>query len=213
MEIDKKEVLRYLGYHGKPAGEEILKSIDSCIRELSENTSPRCLSRILPLTLEPDAVTVGGIHIKSHDLRRHIDGCREAVVFAATLGAQADLLLLRSSKIDMSRAVVLQACAAAMVEGYCDEIGLEIAKEATIQGLYLRPRYSPGYGDFSIRHQHDLLGILDCQKKIGLTITDSFMLAPSKSVTAIIGLTDQEQSCHIAKCMDCKSTDCPFRKD
>lgn len=165
------------------------------------------------MILKPDTVTVGGIQIESRDLRRHLDGCREAVIFAATLGAQADLLLLRSSKIDMSRTVILQACAAAIVESYCDESGLEIAKEAANRGLFLRPRYSPGYGDFSIRHQSDLLGMLDCQKKIGLAMTDSFMLAPSKSVTAVIGLTDQKQSCHIAKCMDCKSTNCPFRKD
>ena len=212
MKIDKNEVLRYLGYHGAPGDEEILNTIESCAAELSKNTSPRCLSRSFPVVLEPDAVIIGGIHIESRNLRRHIDGCREVIVFAATLGAQADLLLRRYSKIDMSRTVILQACAASMVECYCDEYGLELAKEAEKRGLFLRPRYSPGYGDFSIRHQSDLLRVLDCQKKIGLTITDSFMLAPSKSVTAIIGLTDEKQSCHIAKCMECKSTDCPFRK-
>jgi hypothetical protein len=212
MKIDKNEVLRYLGYHGKPAGEDVLKSIDTCIAELSETSSPRSVSRTFDVILKPDAVTIGGVTIESRNLRRHIDGCREAVVFAATLGAQADLLLRRYSKIDMSRTVILQACAAEMVESYCDDCGLEIAEEAAKRGLFLRPRYSPGYGDFSIVHQKDILGMLDCQKRIGLTMTDSFMLAPSKSVTAVIGLTDQKQSCHIAKCMDCKAADCPFRK-
>ena len=212
MKIDKNEVLRYLGYHGNPAGQDVLKSIDSCFAELSEATSPRSLSRTFDVILKPDAVVIGAVMIESRDLRKHIDGCGEAVVFAATLGAQADLLLRRYSKIDMNRTVILQACAAAMVESYCDDCGLGIAKEAAKRELFSRPRYSPGYGDFSIQHQSDILGMLDCQKRIGLTMTDSFMLTPSKSVTAVIGLTDQKQSCHIAKCMDCKSTDCPFRK-
>ncbi len=212
MITDKNEVLRYLGYRGKPADAKTLECIDSCIAELEANTSPRSLSRIFPVVLEPGTVTVGGLQIKSLDLRRHIDGCREAAVFAATLGPQADLLLRRYSKIDMSRTVILQACAAAMVESYCDECNEALSKEAALRGLYLRPRYSPGYGDFSITHQPDLLAMLDCQKKIGLTVTDSFMLAPSKSVTAIIGLTSEQKSCHIAKCMDCKSVHCPFRK-
>jgi hypothetical protein len=212
MKIDKNEVLRYLGYHGKPAGEDVLKSMDTCIAELSTVASPHSLSRTFDVILKPDSVLIGGVTIESRDLRQHIDGCREAVVFAATLGSQTDLLLRRYSKIDMSRAVILQACAATMVESYCDDCELVIAKEASRRGLFLRPRYSPGYGDFSIRHQKDILGILECQKKIGLTTTDSFMLAPSKSVTAVIGLTDQKQSCHIAKCMDCNAADCPFRK-
>lgn len=213
MEIDKNEVLRYLGYRGKPADAETLERIDRCIALLEENTSPRSLSRVFPVTLEPGAVVIGGVTIKSRDLRSHIDGCREAAVFAATLGAQADLLLRRYSKTDMSRAVILQACAATMIERYCDECNDVLAQESQKRGLYLRPRYSPGYGDFSITHQTDLLGMLDCQKKIGLTVTDSFMLAPSKSVTAVIGLTTEEKSCHIAKCMECKAVNCPFRKD
>lgn len=212
MKTDKSEVLRYLGYRGKPADARVLDEIDSCTRELEAIASPRSLSRIFPTVLEPDAVTVGSVIIKSRNLRQHIDGCAQAVVFAATLGAQTDVLLRRYSKIDMSRAVILQACAAAMVESYCDDCGDILAEEAKKDKLYLRPRYSPGYGDFSITHQTDLLAMLDCQKKIGLTVTDSLMLAPSKSVTAIIGLTTDKTSCHVAKCMDCKAINCPFRK-
>ncbi len=212
MEIDKSEVLRYLGYRGKPADAKVLEEIQSCSKELEAASSPRCLSRSFPVLLEEDSVTIGGITIKSHDLQQHIDGCEQAVVFAATLGAQVDILLRRYSKIDMSRTVILQACAAALVESYCDDCCDLLAQDAKKQGLYLRPRYSPGYGDFPITHQTELLAILDCQKKIGLTVTDSFMLAPSKSVTAVIGLTKDQTSCHVAKCMDCKAINCPFRK-
>jgi hypothetical protein len=212
MNVNRSEIFRYLGYRGKPAGEEVLKSIDFCLEELERVVSPRWLSRTFPVALQPDAVAIGGIEITSKDLRGHLEGCGEAVLFAATLGPRVDLLLLRYSKIDMSKTVILQACAAAATESCCDEFEQEIAEEAGKRGLYLRPRYSPGYGDFSISHQKDILGVLDCPKRIGLTMTESCMLTPTKSVTAVIGLTDREQSCHIAKCMECKATDCPFRK-
>lgn len=213
MEIDKNEVLRYLGYRGKPADSETLQRIADCARELETAVSPRSLLRIRPAELGDGTVTIDGLQIKSRNLRRHIDGCREAALFAATLGPQADILLRRYSKTDMSRAVILQACAAALVESYCDERCAELAENVKPRGLYLRPRYSPGYGDFPIEYQADLLRLLDCQKKIGLTATDSFMLAPSKSVTAVIGLTTEKKSCHISKCMECKSLNCPFRKE
>ncbi len=209
---DINEVLRYLGYRGSPGDKQVLKSIDSCIEELSRAVSPRGLSRIFDVNFKDGAVWLGTLKIESADLARHLSGCKEAVLFAATLGTQADFLLERTSKTDMSRAVVMQACAAVLIESYCDNCEQDFSAEAAQRGLFLRPRYSPGYGDFPIRYQRNILGILDCQKKIGLTMTDGFMLAPSKSVTAVIGLTSQKTSCHIAKCMECQSLNCPFRK-
>jgi len=209
---DVKEVLRYLGYRGNPGDKQILEAIDSCMAELGRAVTPRSVSQLLTVTFKDNIVVLGSMQIESNELLGHLDGCKEAILFAATLGTQADFLLERTSKMDMSRAVVLQACAAAMMESYCDECELEFSAEAAQRGLYLRPRYSPGYGDFSISHQHELLRILASQKKIGLTATDGCMLVPTKSVTAVIGLTSEKTSCHIAKCMGCQSLNCPFRK-
>ena len=210
---ETQEVLRYLGYRGRPADERTLQSITSCMNELRSAVTPRSLSLLLPVEFDGDAVLLGNLRVESADLSRHIAGCGEAYLFAATLGAQADFLLERASKIDKSRALVMQACAAALTESVCDEAEREISAQAAKRGLFLRPRYSPGYGDFSILHQRDLLGILQAQKKIGLAMTQDSMLVPTKSVTAVIGLTAEKTSCHIAKCMECKSLNCPFRKD
>ena len=212
MKIDENEVLRYLGYRGKKAGEDVLRLVESCSQELREAAVPASVSREFPVASEGDIVTVGPISIPSRDLKNHLSGCDSAVLFAATLGAPADLLLLRASKTDIARAAVLEACAATMIEEYCDQCQKPLEKTAADRGLYLRPRYSPGYGDFPISFQRELLGVLDCSRRIGLTMLDSFMLVPSKSVTAVIGLTEEKTSCHIARCMECKAVNCPFRK-
>ena len=214
MKIDQREVLRYLGYKGSEPDAEILHTIADCTRELEEAAAPHHILQAVELS-RPNADTLefAGMVVHSRDLFQHLSGCDEAVLFAATLGAPVDLRLERCAKVSMSRAVVMQACAASLIESYCDECQESIAQEAASRGLCLRPRYSPGYGDFDISYQREFLTVLDCPKRIGLTMTESFMLAPSKSVTAVIGLTAEAQSCHIAKCMTCKAKSCPFRKD
>ena len=79
-------------------------------------------------------------------------------------------------------------------------------------GYYIRPRFSPGYGDFDIAHQDMILRMLDTAKKIGLTLTGGNMLTPSKSVTAVIGLSETETSCHIKGCEACQKKDCAYRR-
>lgn len=213
MKLNEKEILRYLGYGGKPADAVLHKMILSCAEELEQVATPRSISRLFPVIFLQNGIRMGNITVEGRDLRQHIRGCGEAVLFAATLGVQADVLLERYSRIDMSRAAVLQAASAAMIESYCDETEKEISAQAARRGLFLRPRYSPGYGDFSIRAQKDILNTLDCPKRIGLSMTESFMLIPTKSVTAVIGLTSDPTGCHIAKCMDCNDGNCPFRKE
>ena len=214
MKIDEKEILRYLGYQNAPPDLEIMNLIAACTEELKSAATPHHILQTTALARPcGDTLAFAGITVHSRDLSQHLAGCEEAVLFAATLGAPVDLRLERCAKVSMGRAVVMQACAASLIEAYCDECQEPVVRDAAARGLYLRPRYSPGYGDFDIAHQREFLNVLDCPKRIGLTMTDSFMLAPSKSVTAVIGLTKEAQGCHIAKCMTCKAQNCPFRKD
>lgn len=211
MGINKKDVLRYLGYGKADASDAVLEAIESCASELERKATPRCISLLFPIERKEDALHIGGMAIQSVSLHKHLESCDSAWLFAATLGAGADFLLERTSLVDMSRAVVLQACAASLVEEYCDVETEKLAAHS--QGLHLRPRYSPGYGDFPLTWQGPLLRTLDAPKKIGLSVTAGDMLVPTKSVTAVIGLTRDATTCHINKCMSCGAENCPFRKE
>ena len=112
----------------------------------------------------------------------------------------------------MPKAVVFQACAAAVLETHCDELVKNLAEELKEQEKYLRPRFSPGYGDFSILHQKQILDSLDATKCIGLSMTDSCMLIPTKSVTAVIGISNVNEQCHKSGCEVCDKLDCTFRR-
>lgn len=206
------EACRYLGYPTEQVEPAISKKIKSCMERLQNAATPRSVYKIMQCSCREDCIDIEDIQIHSRDLCHHMQGCEKVILFAATLGIEADRLMKRASQLDMAEAVILQACAAALIEDYCNACENAYAEQLRAEGWYLKPRYSPGYGDFSIRFQETMLRVLDCQKRIGLSMTDACMLVPTKSVTACIGLTKQEQGCHIHKCSLCPNVNCPFRK-
>lgn len=213
-EIDWKETRRYLGLH-RPGGtvdHRLEESLHACGRELTAVAVPRAVWKRAELVREgKNVLSAGGIRLESRSLFRHLRDCRGVYLFAATLGAETDRLIRRAGLADMSRAVMLQACAASLLEAWCDEKCDELARQVEEEGLYLKPRFSPGYGDLSIACQQQLLEELEAPKRIGLTATAEQMLTPTKSVTALIGLTPDPQPCRTG-CSTCKKTDCAFRK-
>ena len=134
------------------------------------------------------------------------------ILFATTLGIDVDKLLNKYSKFEMSRAVVIQATATAMLEDYCNHYCDTLKKEWEEKGYYLRPRFSPGYGDFSLECQKPLLEVLEDQKRIGIYLTDSLLMTPSKSITAIIGISKQPNQCKIEGCEVCQKKNCIYRR-
>lgn len=211
MNVSRREIERYLGCRGG-ADERTRGLIEDCLKELEGAVRPHSVTQETDVRIESGRVYLGGLVAESRDLAKHLAGCRRGVLMAATLGSAADRLIGRKACVDMSAAVVMQACAAAMIEGVCDEVQARVAQEAGQKGLFVRPRFSPGYGDWPLTAQKGILDTLEAGKRIGLTVTDSLMLAPTKSVTAVIGLTGEKGSCHTHKCAACPKTDCPFRQ-
>lgn len=210
--MDKGEILRYLGASGsdEPALNEMIQRAE---REIERVANPKHLSRQFSVEVGENSVSIGGTELTSRSLAEHLRGCGEAFLFALTLGAGVDALIRRYTVSEMPFVPVLQACAAAYTEQCADEAQRELEHYAAERGLYLRPRYSPGYGDFSLESQKFLFAALDISKKIGVSLTDSYLMIPFKSITAVIGLSADPSLCHVGKCMTCAALHCPFRKE
>lgn len=214
MDQMTKEAIRYLGYGKHAVDEKTLALISDSFRDLEAAAGRRFIYRIFDLCHGTDyELMIGETRIRSKSLSRNLRGCDRIILFGATLGASVDRLIARASLMDMASAVVLQACAAAMLEEYCDECQLKISQELEKESLYLRPRFSPGYGDFDIGFQEPLMRMLDLSKTIGLAMTDSYMLTPTKSVTAVIGVSRTKEKCHIKGCEVCDKKDCIYRRN
>ena len=213
MEISRREIRRYLGYGGNEGDETVNALIEECLKELTSAASPKSISRVYPLRLLPDdGIDFTVFQAKSRNLSKNLKDCEQVILFAATLGAGVDVLLHKYTKLQMSKAVIMQAAAAAMIEEYCDEENRLLKQEYEAQGLYLRPRFSPGYGDFPLECQRDITAVLETPKRVGIMLTDSLLMAPSKSVTAVMGVSGKSHRCDVKGCEACAKTDCAYRR-
>ncbi len=214
MDLLTKEAVRYLGYGKNAVDDQTLRLIADSFEKLQSVMSRKSVYRIFDLEqADAENIRFGNLAVKSKNLGKNLQGCDKIVLFGATLGIEVDQLLSRTSKTDMAKTVVLQACAAALLEEYCDECQEQIGEELQAEGRFLRPRFSPGYGDFPIECQKNVIQMLDSAKRIGLTVTESFMMTPSKSVTAVIGAGPDPVQCCRQGCEACGKKNCMYRRD
>ena len=130
---------------------------------------------------------------------------------AATLGMEVEQLLRRTQARDMALAVILDAAASAAIENVCDNLCADLAE--TFAPRYLTERFSPGYGDLPISQQAELFRLLDIARRIGISLSESGLMVPQKSVTALIGVSDRPQIRRSRGCEACAMfADCAYRK-
>ena len=193
--VRRSEVFRYLGYGNRVPDEETGELAEECIKEILRAAEEKICVREFPVTVRDGSLDCGCFQTSSKDVLKNLGGCTQVLVMAATLGTGVDRLLLKYGKLFMAKAVVMQAAAAALIEEVCDRNFESWRKEYEEKGLYLRPRFSPGYGDFPLSVQKDLLGGLEAGKRLGITLTDGGLMMPSKSVTAVIGISPVKGFC------------------
>lgn len=220
-DVNRNEIRRYLGYGKHAPTDEIESLIEEVLSQALKVCAPksmmkRCGCRILGEEVylsEPEDAQHVVVHVTSKNLSDNLAQCEEAIMFACTLGVGADSLLKRLELTDMAKASIAQACFAAIVEAYANKLQEDLRKQLQQEGLYVRPRFSPGYGDLKLDTQRDFFKGMDVAKHLGVTLTDSMLMFPTKSVTAYIGLTKNPGSCHISKCKTCLNKGCEFRDE
>jgi hypothetical protein len=218
--VNLREVYRYLGYGGTIPDDDIKAVIDEVVDSLINVIKPKNIYKVYDCHIEGDVVMLGGngqgFAVCSKNLSANLWQCKKVVLMATTLGIEADKLMQKYEVVNMAKASMTQACGAACIEAYCNILQERILDDViadTGKWLYLRPRFSPGYGDVPLSVQRDIFGALECTKRIGLTLTESLLMYPTKSVTAFIGLTENPESCHVGRCQDCDKKDCEFREE
>lgn len=213
METRQREILRYLGYGRKDADEKVNQLIAQAVEQLQQVIAPKHIYQCYPVVgIDQDSVALSCFSMKSSKLARHLSGCHEVILFAATLGVQVDQLIKRYESVEMSRAVVMQAAATALIEEYCDQVCSQISAEQQQRGNFVKMRFSPGYGDFPLEYQRMLTGVLETAKRVGIVLTDTLIMSPSKSVTAVIGVTKECANPGKKGCSTCDKTDCSYRR-
>ena len=112
--------------------------------------------------------------------------------------------------------MICNAACTALIESVSDACEGLIRDYARGHGLVTGYRYSPGYGDFPLTQQPEVLGLISADTRLGITLTDSMLMLPKKSVSALVGLYPESLGVKRGgtSCERCENREfCEFRKE
>ena len=190
--VNVKEILRYAGSNGE--SEDLFPLLRECLKEIEGKLTYRISYVELPISWENRGFYLGSLQSESEDLRKSLAGCEGAIVFCATVGIEMDRLIARYGKISPSKALLMQSIGTERVESLCRRFSLDMRREYDKKGWKVLPRFSPGYGDLPLTMQSEILGTVDSTRQIGVSLNQSLLMSPSKSVTALIGISRTDRN-------------------
>ena len=201
---DRNEIRRYMGYYRIPGAEnqpgesfemdpdngaaDTDALIERALSIAAGALEDTVLSERYPLQVENGTVLFGSCSFESKDLARRLSGCSEVVLFAATSGFRLDRLIEKYKRTEPATAYALSMVGTEHTEALCDAFCRRLTEEVLTEGKEPVLRYSPGYGDLPLIVQKDIFRQLDITRRIGVTLNESMLMTPVKTVTAIVGL-------------------------
>ena len=208
---DTDEILRYLRVRGEAGA--LRGEVERTAAELARTVPPRWVWRAFPLerTAAGVALAGGGVTLTGTLAEKMLRSCGAAVLLCCTLGMAFERKVRALERRDMGGAVILDACGSAWVETGCDMAEREIASR--LAPRFLTDRFSPGYGDLPLSLQPSVLSALDAERRLGVHLSESFLMTPGKSVTAVLGVADTPQPARVRGCGFCAMREtCEYRK-
>ena len=206
-DFNKREILRYAGV--KENISEINALIDECIKELDGKLTYKVCYSEYPVKIISNDIDLTFTAVTSKDLAKNLKNCNRFILFAATVGIGVDRLIAKYNALSPTKALIFQAIGAERIESLCDLFNREIKEKYKT----VKPRFSAGYGDLPLALQKQIFATLNCPKNIGVTLNESLLMSPSKSVTAIIGIANDSDCKDKNGCTACTKTDCGFRRE
>lgn len=202
-----------MGIKGE-ADPRTISAADECEQLLLKAASPKwnwVFAEISGTAQEGISLTGHRLILRGNDIAGHLQGCFGVVLLCAALGESVDKLLRKLQNEDMAKAVIADSMASAAIEQVCDNAEEEV--RGRFPGKFMTWRFSPGYGDFPLETQRDFLSAVNASRTVGVNLTDGGLLTPTKSVTAVIGISDKPVNSARRGCGSCNLREsCTFRK-
>lgn len=210
VKVDTDLALRFLRVRKEP-DTSTKQVLSECMDEFLSVVSYKASYRYFDIKAEGNKVYFdNNMVLESTKLVKCLDKCTGAFVFVATTTSAVDRLILKHSKINVTKSVIIDAIGSAAIENFCDILCRKIQIDNNVA---FRPRFSPGYGDLSILCQNDVLSCVDSTRKIGVTLNNRCMMLPTKSVSAIVGVRPENEKCSkSSSCENCEDINCPYRE-
>ena len=162
-----------------------IKALIRCLFGKESNADKYAYTKVLVQIKSDNICDLGFGDIKSRDLVKALDSCKQAYILGVTIGIGADRLISRLSLTSPAEGFITDALASATAESLCDYA------DNSLRGTAEKPfRYAPGYGDMPLTYQPEILKALNADYTLGITLNSSLLMTPMKSITAIMGIKE-----------------------
>ena len=168
--------------------QELIETVRRAFDRLENFVTPRCIWGRFHIVHFDGGIELEGAYIYSENISKLTSKSNECYILALTLGHETDRQISIEQQKNMLDGMALDACASVRVDLFCDYVIKNEIVPGLKNGEKLTHRFSPGYGDLKMEVTEDILHILNANKLIGLSVTNSLMMTPIKSITAIIGI-------------------------
>ena len=134
LKIERQEVLRYLGHKGQQIDDNMIQMIDSCREEVKSIIWPRSVYEYKSIHDTENGVVIDGTNLllSGNDIKKHLSSSKECVLMAVTLGNDIEKKTRLYERINLTRALIIDACATTAVEEVCDIILLTSSRHESI---------------------------------------------------------------------------------
>ena len=194
----------------------ISKSLDECLTKARSLSKPNYIRVQKKITLVgEDFIEIeGGVRFSNGRIAQYIKGSSDIVIFLVTIGDEIENIAgeLTSGK-DPLQGYLLDRIGSFAVESLAESVEKKIRRDYLRIKKSVSRRYSPGYCDWPIEEQRMLAKSLDFSK-IGISLTESCMMRPKKSISAVVAIADKGVFTERGStCEICERKDCSYRRD
>jgi hypothetical protein len=206
------EIYLALGYHHKNIPDHIIQLVNETLQQIPEDycaIGGYCIYD--SIKIENSKVQVNNKYLAVNKIiAAQMRQSEKLAIFTCTIG---DKIEKRSreyfDKGEFPKGYILDTLGSVLVEAAMDIIQDKLKQDMAHHGLKITNRYSPGYCRWDVIEQHILFSLLPA-KFCGISLNESALMTPIKSVSGIIGIGKNVEKraypCHI-----CKEKDCPYR--
>ncbi len=222
LNIDEDEVLRYQGLtndNQKRVPVEIVQITREEIKQGLHLFEPKGI--LDSVRIKQISVSKKKIYLKngcslqfSNSMINLFEGIDSLIVGVVTIGSSLENQVSRFFTAgEYPRAIALDAVGTVAVRFFRDQLTSLACQESREQGMQTTTCFSPGSVDWNISQQKNIFQMIPVEK-IGVSLTESYMMVPQKSLSWIIGVgrnirlsSKNKHSCQI-----CQAINCQFRK-
>lgn len=211
MSITVEQVYHQMGGSPQHVDDSLLDEISQIIVWAEDKIHPSFCYQILRGELTSNCLSFNDsiFHVK-HTIASELNGSEAFALFVATAGENyTELSRWPDIKKDLVKSSIMDALGSIIAERSADAMEISLQESIDKLGWHHTNRYSPGYCGWDIREQQELFRLLG-DTPCGVTLNDSCLMSPIKSISGVVGIGKQVAR-HDYRCKLCGRKNCYLR--